>query len=192
MKSSLKTLMICLLLMFGTSCSVLRSQSLTPSDIDGINYHLQERYRIDGAAMLPSFPDGTIVVVDEKAYEQNLVQRGDVIVFQHPNNPERILFKRIIGLPNEQVQVIDGVVSIDSVQIVESYVEEKATYFFSGLQLGENEYFVLGDNRNDSSDSHNWGPLPSENIIGKVIKICQADSSDACEAITPITYNLEN
>jgi signal peptidase I len=185
MKHFAKAFFLCLSLVIFTACS------LTKSDIEEINYRLEERYQVVGAAMLPLLLEGEIAVVDEQAYEQNPVQRGDVIVFKHIRNPEIILLKRVIGLPGEEIQIAAGSISINASEIEEEYVEEPASY--SGRwQLGENEYFVLGDNRNNSSDSHSWGALPAANIIGKAVEVCETDSAETCEAIPSITYNLEN
>ena len=85
MKCSVKILVVCLLLVFGVSCSVLRPQPLTPSDIQKINYRLQTRFRIDSRSMLPSIPQGTFLVINKEAYLQNPILRGDVIIFQHPS-----------------------------------------------------------------------------------------------------------
>ena len=98
-------------------------------------------------------------------------RRGDVIVFRSPtqpsSGPERDFIKRIIGLPGEQVEVRDCTVFIDGRPLDEPYISERPLYTYGPETVPEDEYFVLGDNRNNSSDSHSWGMLPKENIIGQ-------------------------
>jgi len=105
-------------------------------------------------------------------------QRQDVIVF-HPTeklkeldpNPSDYYTKRIIGLPGETVTIQAGIVYINGTPLVEDYLAENSDYEFKSPVIPDNQYFVLGDNRNDSFDSHIWGMLPRENIYGKAYKI---------------------
>jgi signal peptidase I len=94
-------------------------------------------------------------------------QRGDVVVFHYPPDPTRDYIKRVIGLPGETVEIRAGQVWIDGRALVEPYVREPAQYTMSPRLIGPDEYFVLGDNRNNSSDSHVWGPVPRSLIVGK-------------------------
>lgn len=120
--------------------------------------------------MEPSLHEGQFVVVNRLAYRWSHPERGDIIVFHFPLNPERRFIKRVIGLPGEDVSVRAGQVYINGELIEEPYLTVVPRY--SGdWTLGGDEIFVLGDNRNNSSDSQNWGPLPLDEIIGKAILI---------------------
>jgi signal peptidase I len=94
--------------------------------------------------------------------------RGDVIVLDSPTTPDELLIKRVIGLPNENVVIRDGRVYINGRRLDESYVKEYCTYLSCNgeWQLGPDEYFVLGDNRSHSLDSHEFGPVPASSIKG--------------------------
>jgi signal peptidase I len=128
---------------------------------------------VDGESMRPTFENLDYLIVDELVYRLEAPARGDVIVFRYPNNPSVFYIKRIIGLPGETVSIVKGVVTVTQVDgtrltLAEPYiVNEDATYTKS-TTLGAGEYFVMGDNRPNSSDSRVWGVLPRANIIGRV------------------------
>jgi signal peptidase I len=131
---------------------------------------LTARIRVEGISMEPSLHEGQFVVVNRLAYRWSQPERGDIIVFHFPLNPERRFIKRVIGLPGEEVTVRAGQVYIDGELIDEPYLTAAPRY--SGdWTLGPDEIFVLGDNRNNSSDSQNWGALPMGEIIGKAILV---------------------
>jgi signal peptidase I len=131
---------------------------------------LTARIRVEGISMQPSLHEGQFVVVNRLAYRWSQPERGDIIVFHFPLNPERRFIKRVIGLPGEEVAVRGGQVYINGELIDEPYLNAAPRY--SGdWTLGQDEIFVLGDNRNNSSDSQNWGPLPVGEIIGKAILV---------------------
>ena len=124
------------------------------------------RFQVRGSSMEPTLHDGQYLVISKLAYWVHPSERGDIIVFHPPNNPADDYIKRIVGLPGEQVEIRDGAVWVDGVLLDESYITNPG--FYSGAwSLGDGECFVLGDNRSNSSDSHNWGVLPQENIVGK-------------------------
>ncbi len=128
-----------------------------------------QNYRVDGHSMVPTLQDQQYILVDKAAYLFHPPQRGDVIVFAYPIDPTQDYVKRIIGVPGDRVQVDqDGTVSVNGTQIQEPYISESVNpYAPTDLVLKANQYFVLGDNRGDSSDSRVWGPVPRQNIIGK-------------------------
>ncbi len=140
--------------------------------------------------MRPSFPAGTIAVIDEEAYRQASPQRGDLVLFESPPDPERLFIKRVIGLPNEQVEVRGGLLFINGALLEEPYIDQPPIYEGRWL-LAEGEYFVLGDSRNNSSDSHNWGALPAEMIRGKVVSACERDDPATCSEVVGVAYNME-
>jgi len=124
------------------------------------------RFQVQGSSMEPTLEDGQYMVVSKVVYWIHSPERGDVIVFHPPNNPNEDYIKRIIGLPGEQVQIEGGTVLADGVLLGEPYIASPG--FYSGVwDLGEGEYFVLGDNRRNSSDSHTWGVFPENDIVGK-------------------------
>lgn len=125
---------------------------------------------IPTGSMLPTIQLQDRVIVDKLLFKLSTIKRGDIIVF-HPlsevDSSGVPWIKRIIGLPGEKVEIKDGKVIINETKLNEPYEMEKPDYSFGPIIVPENSYFVLGDNRNNSLDSHYWGVLPAENIIGK-------------------------
>ena len=128
-----------------------------------------QNYRVDGHSMVPTLQDQQYILVDKAAYLFHAPQRGDVIVFAYPIDPTQDYVKRIIGVPGDHVLVDqDGFVWVNGTELHESYISEPTNpYAPTDLVLKADQYFVLGDNRGDSSDSRVWGPVPRQNIIGK-------------------------
>jgi signal peptidase I len=123
--------------------------------------------KIEGKAMLPSFKDGDRVLVEENVSE---IKRGDVIFFQYPKNTTKLFFKRVVGLPNETVSILNGKVFINDKELEEPYLDRTYNQAKSNLppvKVPDQSYFVLGDNRDNSSDSRYWGTVKKELIIGK-------------------------
>ena len=125
------------------------------------------RYRIDGNSMNPTLLNGEYLIISNFAYQLDDPERGDIIVFRHPTS-ELNLIKRVIGLPGDTVTIQNGVVSVNGVALDEPYIQAAPTYSSSWV-VPDGQYFVLGDNRNNSSDSHLWGPLSEDKIIGKAL-----------------------
>src|SRR4029453_4876198 len=135
----------------------------------GINA-ISARVRVDGFSMRPTLQDGEYILVNKLAYKFSEPKRGDIIVFIFPVNPEEDLIKRIIGVPGDTVAVQDGVLTVNGAVVDEPYINAPPAYNGS-WQVPEGNLFVLGDNRNDSRDSHQWGLLPVENVIGRSVLI---------------------
>jgi signal peptidase I len=128
------------------------------------------RFRVEGNSMEPSMHSEEYVLVDKVAYRFGNPRRGDIVVFQYPRATERDFIKRIIGLPGEVVEINNGMVRVNGQPLGEPYIAAPPGY--SGTwTLAPNEYFVLGDNRNSSSDSHSWGALQRQYLIGRAILI---------------------
>jgi len=127
---------------------------------------LTGRFQVRGTSMEPTLRDGQYLVVSKLAYWLRPADRGDIVVFRPPNSLSDDYIKRVVGLPGEQVKISNGQVRVDGVPLEETYVINQSSYSGS-WKLGDDEYFVLGDNRRNSSDSHTWGMVPRENIIGK-------------------------
>ena len=126
------------------------------------------RIRVDGASMQPTLETGEFVIVNKLAYMLGKVQVGDVIVFHFPRDPEQEYIKRVIGLPGDRVTVQDGIVSVNGQPLNEDYIAAPPAYE-STWKVPADSLFVLGDNRNNSSDSHNWGPVPLDYVVGKAV-----------------------
>jgi signal peptidase I len=131
---------------------------------------LSARVRVDGFSMRPTLENGEYVLVYKLAYKFSDPQRGDIVVFRFPVDPSQDLIKRVIGLPGDVIKIANGAVSVNDRVIKEPYIAAAPEY--DGMWLvPPGQLFVLGDNRNDSSDSHAWGMLPLNNVIGKSIVI---------------------
>lgn len=149
---------------------------------------LAQNFRVEGSSMEPGLHDGQYLLVNKAVYaEINLgdipllglddkprhlfraPRRGDVVVFRFPRDPDRDFIKRVIGLPGDTVQLIDGAVLVNGVKLKETYVNGGAHSDFGPQVVPDKQYFVLGDNRPNSSDSRSWGFVPEANIIGQAM-----------------------
>ena len=135
----------------------------------GINA-VSVRVRVDGFSMNPTLQDGEYILVNRLAYKIGNPVRGDIVVFSFPMDPRQDLIKRVIGLPGESISVQDGKVMINGVPLEEPYIAAPPIY--NGTwEVPKGQLFVLGDNRNESKDSHEWGLLPIENVVGRAVLI---------------------
>ncbi len=134
------------------------------------------RIKIDGSSMEPNLHHGEFVIVSKINYRFGEPERGDVVVFDFPRNITQEYIKRIIGLPGEQIRVEGGKVFINGVLLTEPYLKMEPRYEGEWV-VPESTLFVLGDNRNNSSDSHTWGIVPMENVIGEALLIYWPPSS---------------
>ncbi len=128
------------------------------------------RIRVDGYSMEPTLHTGEFVIVNKLAYKLDGPQIGDVIVFRYPRDPEQEYIKRVIGLPGDKIIITNGMVYVNGQTLAEPYIAAAPSYQ-SDWTVPEDSLFVLGDNRNNSSDSHNWGPVPLEYVIGKALLV---------------------
>ena len=128
------------------------------------------RVRVVNISMLPTLQPGEFLMVNKLAYRFGDVQRGDIIVFHYPQNPAEDFIKRVIGVPGDTVVVSQGVVSVNGYALTEPYISDAPAYN-GQWTVPEGQVFVLGDNRNQSSDSHHWGNVPLENIVGRALVI---------------------
>jgi signal peptidase I len=134
---------------------------------------LVQPFLVSGASMEPNFSNGNYLLIDEISYRLRDPARGEVVVFKYPSNPSTYYIKRIIGLPGETVEIKKGQIFIYNPEHPDGFTLNEP-YLASGLrtsgdtsiELGQKEYFVLGDNRNHSFDSRSWGTLDKDFIIG--------------------------
>jgi len=142
-----------------------------------VRYFLIQPFYVKGASMEPSFYDHEYLIVDEISYRFKPIDRGEVVVFRYPLNPQEYFIKRVLALPGETVQVKDAEVIVYNDQnpgglvLDESYLAEGTPTYANNeekIVLGDNEYFVLGDNRTASKDSRTFGPINKSFITGRV------------------------
>lgn len=139
-----------------------------------IRLFLAQPFIVSGPSMDPTFANGQYLIVDQISYRFKNPERGDVIIFRYPNDTKKFYIKRIIGLPSETISILNGHIAIidkngvKSLITEESYINsipDKSNH--SPITLRDGEYFVMGDNRTQSSDSRSWGAVKSALIIGK-------------------------
>lgn len=138
----------------------------------GLRSSVVEAAMIPTGSMLPTIHLQDRVVIDKLFYKASGISRGDIIVFDPPENVDSsgdYWIKRVIGLPGDKIEVKDGKVFVNNHELTEPYEMEKPNYTFGPLVVPENSYFVLGDNRNNSLDSHYWGVLPAKNVKGRAL-----------------------
>ncbi len=128
------------------------------------------RYIVEGASMQPNFETGEWIIVNRLPYLFGEPQRGDVVILDFPE-PQEDLIKRMIGLPGETIEIHDGLVFVDGEPLSEAYIDAPPRYTKEAITLGPDEYYVLGDNRNNSRDSHAFGAVTRDHIIGRAMLI---------------------
>ncbi len=125
-----------------------------------------QNFRIEGSSMLPTLHEGEYLIINKLAYFLDEPQRGDIIVLQFPNDRSRDFIKRVIGLPGDTIEIHDGQVFVNGQPIEEPYIKDPPSNNQTWL-VPAGSYFVMGDNRQSSSDSRSWSYLPRKDIIGK-------------------------
>ena len=125
-------------------------------------------YMVRGSCMLPGIENQDWVMVSKAAYFFSGPHHGDVVIVQPPFQTEHPFIKRVIALSGDTIEVKEGKVYLNGTPLTEPYIAEPPRYTLPAQVIPEGEYFVLGDNRNNADDSHMWGTVPGENIIGKV------------------------
>jgi signal peptidase I len=138
-----------------------------------VRYFLVQPFIVKGASMQPSYYENEYLIIDELTYRFRDPERGETVVFHPPGNEGQYYIKRVIGLPGETVEIRDGKMIIfndtypNGITLDETYLIEE-TEGKQRTQLGQNEYFLMGDNRDASLDSRAIGPIPFKNITGRV------------------------
>jgi signal peptidase I len=128
---------------------------------------ISARIRIESISMQPTLYAGDFVIVNKISYLLGDANRGDIIIFHYPPDPDREPYiKRVIGLPGDIVTVSNGEVLVNDMPLSEPYISAPPSYEGTWM-VPLDSLFVLGDNRNSSSDSHSWGMVPVDNVIGK-------------------------
>ncbi|MHB1480783.1 MAG: signal peptidase I [Bellilinea sp.] len=151
LSEAVKTLLLALILYFAISA-------------------VTDRVRVENISMQPTLYEGELLVVNKLAYRFGEPHRGDIIVFHHNSQPPEDYIKRVIGLPGDTINIQNGQVSINDRVIEEPYISAEAAYQGS-WQVPDGMLFVLGDNRNRSSDSHVWGFVPQQEVVGRAVLI---------------------
>lgn len=156
---------------------IIRVLLISAAIVLPIRYFIVQPFVVRGASMEPNFFDKEYLVIDEISYYFSAPERGEAIVFRYPRDPRQFFIKRIIGLPGERLKIKGGRVQIFNVEYPEGFTLQEEyldppghpTRPDSEITLKGNEYFVLGDNRDFSSDSRLWGPLPRDLIVGRTV-----------------------
>lgn len=177
---------------------VLRFAIIATLIVLPIRLYIAQPFIVSGASMSPTFEGGDYLIVDEISYRLEKPERGDVIVFRFPENPSTFFIKRIIGLPNEELEIRNGKVLISrpdgtALAVDESYLDGAfADASFGPVLLGYDEYFVMGDNRGASADSRIWGALPKKYIIGKaLVRLFPLSKIDLFPGVADDAANIE-
>lgn len=144
--------------------------------ITPFRFFVAQPFIVSGASMEPTIDPHEYLVIDQLTYRFEKPARGDVIIFRYPLDPALFFVKRVIGLPGERVDIENGSVTISSDTgathiLTEPYAKEGQTIGRKGdtIVLDDDEYFVLGDNRKESSDSRTWGPVQEHYIVGRAL-----------------------
>jgi len=139
-----------------------------------IRYFLFQPFIVKGESMVPNLHSGDYLIIDEISYRFSSPKRGDIVVLKYPLDTTQRFIKRVVGLPGETIDVKDGKITVlkgqENVVLNEEYLPNNLeTEGNVNITLKDDEYFVLGDNRQFSYDSRRWGALPKEDLIGKAV-----------------------
>ncbi|MDO8429663.1 MAG: signal peptidase I [Candidatus Daviesbacteria bacterium] len=139
-----------------------------------VRFFVAEPHKVDGNSMLPNFHHGDHIITNKLAVRISDMQRGEVIILKSPRDPDKVLIKRIIGLPKESLKLLEGRIYINNRLLEEPYLPTGlktpgSSFLKEGdeVTIPEGFYFVMGDNRHASSDSRDLGPINKENFVGQ-------------------------
>lgn len=149
---------------------ILETVALTVLIFLGIHFTVQN-FLVDGPSMRPGLHTGEYVLVNKLAYTFHQPERGDVIVFELPQDTSENLIKRVIGLPGDKVVITETSLTVNGVTLNEPYINDLNGPPAETVTVPPNEYFVMGDNRPVSDDSRDWGFVPKDDIIGKAVMV---------------------
>ena len=125
------------------------------------------RYRVQGHSMLPTLQEGEYLIINKLSYFLDEPRRGDIIVLHFPRDRSREYIKRVVGVPGDRIEIGGGQVKVNGQPLQEPDLNGEASYRSASWTVPQGHYFVMGDNRNNSSDSRSWSFLPAEDIVGK-------------------------
>lgn len=140
-----------------------------------IRMFIAQPFIVSGESMVETFQHGQYLIVDQVSYKIGKPQRGDVVIFRYPVDPSKFFIKRIIGVPGDEIVIEDNTVTIyneanpEGALLDEPYITDMTNSKDDKKELGDREYFVMGDNRNHSSDSRSWGVLMEDRIVGRAL-----------------------
>lgn len=150
------------------------------------------RFTVVGSSMEPSLHDGQRLLINKAVYFFREPEAGEVIVFKAPKNPRDEYIKRIVALPGNTVEIKMGVVYVNGSPLDEPYIKDQPSYTLQAKKVPGNEYFVLGDNRNNSNDSHKGWTVPRQNIVGKAWLVIWPPSQWGLVTSYPLVEQLTN
>lgn len=153
-----------------------------------IRFFIIQPFIVEGQSMLPTFENNDYLITEKISYMLRAPQRGEIVIFHPPDNPNVNYIKRIIGLPGDHIEIKDGSIYVNSQKIKEPYLaSDENTLAIAkdlNIKLKNNEYFVLGDNRNHSRDSREIGPIPRESIVSRIwVRLLPLDNINAFAAV---------
>jgi signal peptidase I len=160
-----------------------------------VRMFIAQPFIVSGASMEDTFHTGEYLIIDQVSYHLDDPKRGDVIVFRYPQDPSKFFIKRIIGLPGDTVNIVGDTVTVtppesETMTLDEPYIKSMAKNTNLTETLGDREYFVMGDNRDASSDSRVWGVLQKEKIVGKAfVRLFPFDEAEFYPGAYDITSN---
>ncbi len=132
---------------------------------------LYQPVKVEGTSMMPWLHDQQRIFVNKFIYSFEEISRGDIVVFRFPLDPSKSYIKRVVGLPGDEIEIVDGGLMINGRRTLEPYVQtnyqDRSTY--PPVTIPADHYYVLGDHRNTSNDSRTWGPVPQGHILGKAV-----------------------
>ncbi len=153
---------------------VVQIMCISAAIIIPIRYFLIQPFYVKGASMEPNFYDHEYLIINELSYRLREPERGEIVVFRYPRDPSQFFIKRVVGLPGETVEISNQHVVIyntehpNGIVLDESYLGEVSTNGKTRTTLGEADYYLLGDNRDESLDSRMFGPVQRSSIVGRV------------------------
>lgn len=132
---------------------------------------LYQPVKVEGTSMMPGLEDQERIFVNKFVYRIESISRGDVIVFRYPRDPSKSFIKRVIGVAGDKIRIVEGVVYVNGVPITEDYVPPQYSDWRSQpeITVPERSYFMMGDHRNMSNDSRDFGPVAQSYVVGKAV-----------------------